>query len=158
MKIAMLALLAPLALATAACPGDPAPPPPLEAAREPEPLITEATRQIPLEDMAQAGVSGELIITPFPDSVTFHITINDGPPESTLGTRIQTGTCSMPGEEVVVLEAVRTGVLGNGRSQRGLYEDPHRLLDGNHVAAVYAPAAEPGRDRPLACAAIPVMQ
>jgi hypothetical protein len=160
MKLLQLTLVAPLALLVAGCTADaPPPPPPPESAGMPEPVVTDATRQVPLQDMAQTGVSGELIVTPFQDSVMFHVVVNDAAAESTLGVRVHLGTCESPGQEQAVLEAVRTGALGNGRGQRTLSaETPHRLLDGRHVVAVYAQAAQPGRDRPMACAQVPAMQ
>jgi hypothetical protein len=158
MRILRPGFVASLAVVVAGCPGDRPPPPEIGAAVEPEPVITEATRQVPLQDMTGAGVGGEVIVTPFPDSVLFHLVVNDAAPESTFGARVHVGTCENPGDVVDVLEAVRTGVLGNGRSQRGLQEDPHRFLDGMHVVAVYASAADPGRDLPMLCGQIPAMR
>lgn len=154
-----LALVAFTAIGVAGCLADaPPPPPPPESEGVPEPVLTDASRQVPLQDMVAAGVSGQLIVTPFPDSVVFHLEVNDAAAESTLAVRVHAGTCEAPGAEQAVLEAVRTGALGNGRSQRTLTENPRRLLDGRHVVTVYAQAAQPGRDRPLACAQVPAIQ
>jgi hypothetical protein len=157
-RLAASALAAPFLLALAACPGDRPPQPVIGAETEPDPVITDATRQLPLQGLAGTGVTGEVFITPFPDSVVFRVEVSDAAPENTLPVRVLTGSCESPGAEVAVLEAVLTGVLGNGRSQRGLHAEPHRLLDGMHVVAVYAQAARPGQDLPLACAAIPAMR
>jgi hypothetical protein len=143
-----------LALGVAACRDQP-PAAELGPASDPEPVLTETTRHVELRDMAGTGVTGELIVTPFPDSVMFHLSINDAAANSTLGARVQTGSCESPGPVVELLASVLTGALGNGRSQRSIYDDSHRLLDGAHVAAVYAPGADPERDRPIACATIP---
>jgi hypothetical protein len=145
-----------LPLLLAAC-EDRTPPQPIEPEGWPDPVITETTQQVPLQEMAGTQLTGELIVTPFPDSVIFHVSVNDGAPETNLPVRVMEGTCEAPSREIAVLEAVRTGALGNGRSQRTLQEDPHRLLDGMHVVAVFGQAARPEQDRPLACAPIPAM-
>lgn len=156
MRGSKLPLLAAAALAATACEDRP-PQPVIEAEGLPDPVMTETTQQVPLQDMTGTGVTGELFVTPMPDSVIFHVNVNDAAPEMTLPVRVMAGTCESPSQEIAVLEAVRTGALGNGRGQRTLTEDPHRLLDGGHVVAVYAQAAQPGRDRPLACAHVPAM-
>jgi hypothetical protein len=155
MRTLRIALVAPLTVGLAACPAD-QPPVEIELATEPDPVVTEGTRQTELQDMVGIGISGELVMTPFPDSILIHITVNDGPPESILPARAHSGSCAAPGPVVTVLAAIRTGVLGNGRSQRSLDEEAHRVvLDGNHVAAIYAEGAAPESDRPIACAPIP---
>lgn len=143
-----------IALVVTACPGE-QPPVEIGAEREPEPVVTEATRQADLDDLVGTGVSGELVVTPFSDSVVVHLSLNDAEPNATHGARLQEGTCAIPGRVVELLGAVLTGELGNGRSQRSIYDQPDRVMDGNHVAAIYAPRADPDRDRPIACAAIP---
>jgi hypothetical protein len=153
MRLALVALVAPLALL--GCRSD-HPPVDIGLAEEPDPVLTENAQQAQLQDMVGTGVTGELTVTPFPDSILVHMSINDAAPETTLGTRAHSGTCENPGPEVLVLASIRTGVLGNGRSQRTLDEQAHRvILDGNHIAAVYAQGAQPGQDRPIACAPIP---
>lgn len=151
--------VAALAVCLGAC-GDPVPrtETEIEPATLPDPVITDATRRIPLQDMVGGEVTGELIVTPFPDSVVFHIDVNGAAPETTYGVRIQPGACESPGEVAAVLEAVRTGALGNGSARRALQEDARQVLDGRHVVAIYAPTAEAGSDRPLACAQVPAIQ
>jgi hypothetical protein len=111
-----------LALGVAACRDQP-PAAELGPASDPEPVLTETTRHVELRDMAGTGVTGELIVTPFPDSVMFHLSINDAAANSTLGARVQTGSCESPGPVVELLASVLTGALGNGRSQRSIYDD-----------------------------------
>jgi hypothetical protein len=157
MKTVKLPVAALLVVAFAAC-GEGEPDRPITTESWPDPVMTSTTQQVPLQDMAGAGMSGDLIVTPFGDSVVFHVNLNDGAPEETYPVRVMEGTCQAQGREFAVLEAVFTGRLGNGRSQRALTEDPQRVLAGQHHVAVYAPTARIGRDRPVACAAIPAMQ
>lgn len=157
MRTSRLVPIPVLALIVTGCPGE-QPPVEIGPEREPEPVVTEATRQAELEDLVGTGVSGELVVTPFSDSVVVHLSLNDAEPNATHGARLQEGTCAIPGRMVELLGAILTGELGNGRSQRSIYDQPDRVMDGNHIAAIYAPRADPDRDRPIACAAIPARQ
>lgn len=123
-----------------------------------EPVVTQATMRAPLEGMVGEGVSGEVVVTPSPDSVSFHIDLEGAAPETTYGVRVQPGTCADPGAAVAVLESVVTGALGNGSSQGSVAADAHQVLDGRHVVGVFAPGAEPEDNRPLACAQLQAVQ
>jgi hypothetical protein len=138
------------AFAVAACSREPEPVDlGLPAASEPE--ITAETRTSALQDMLGTGIGGEVHVTPHADHVAFHLTVQDAAPETTLGVRLQAGTCESPGAELAVLEAVRTGVLGNGTAASTIEADAARLMDGAHVVALYAP----GSVAPVACTPIP---
>ena len=123
----------------------------------PDPVVTDATQRIPLRDMVGANLTGEVMVTPLADSVVFRVELNGVGPETTYGVRVQPGSCESPGQQAAILAAVRTGALGNGTSHGAVYDDWQRFLNGRHVVAIYAPAADPGADRPVACAQLPAM-
>jgi hypothetical protein len=158
MKILRLGAVAGMALAIAACPqdrdpalDDPAVAPPAE-----EPMAAPpAAEQANLEAVAGSGVTGEVHVTPRQNQTEVMLMVHNGPPNESLGARVHSGTCESPGPELARLDAVGTDDMGRGHSQTSVGHAPHLILDGNHIAAVYAPGTEPERDLPIACATLP---
>jgi hypothetical protein len=144
-------------LFAAACERDPDPTPLAQPVQQ-QPEITAATQRAPLQDLLQLGIGGEVTATPHGDRVEIHVSVIGSVPETTHPVRIQAGNCDQPGAEVAILEAIRSGQLGNGTGTSVVEHPPGRLLDGNHVVTVYAGGGTPPRDRPIACAPLPVQQ
>jgi hypothetical protein len=159
MEARRMVLAAPLtlALALAGCPAEPAADQPvIRSETEPEPVETAATQRAELRDMAGIGLSGEVLVTPFPDSVVIHLSLEESGINAIHPARLQQGTCEAPGEVVAVVEAILTGARGNGRSQSTLAEgDARRILSRATIAALYGPGGEPGIDPPIACGELP---
>jgi hypothetical protein len=159
MKARRKVLAVPLALALglAGCPAEPAADQPvIRSETEPVPVETAATQRAELRDMLGIGLSGEVLITPFPDSVVIHLSLEESGINAIHPARLQRGTCDAPGEVVAVVEAILTGALGNGRSQRTLAEeDARRILSRATIVALYGPGGEPGIDPPVACGELP---
>jgi hypothetical protein len=44
--------------------------------------------------------------------------------------------------------------MGTGQNNTDVGHAPQLILDGNHIAAIYAPGTEPERDMPIACATL----
>lgn len=108
-----------------------------------------------LEAVAGSGVMGEVAVTPRNGRTDVMMMVRGGPPNESLGARIHSGTCESPGVEIARLDAVRTDAAGQGQSQTDVGHAPHLILDGNHIAAVFAPGAQPERDQPIACSTLP---
>jgi hypothetical protein len=164
MRIFKLGAVAALALGLAACPDrtdtavrdDAVVPAPTTAERPGDaaamPVGAERTN---LEAVAGSGVSGEVAVAPRDGSTHVTLMLRNAPPNESIGSRIQSGTCESPGPELARLDAVSTDAMGQGNSETNVGHAPHLILDGNHIAAVYAPGAQPERDRPIACAVLP---
>jgi hypothetical protein len=158
MNALRLALLAPLALVLTACPAEETAPPAFE---EPTPAVEEpalppaAPETAELQDIAGTGVSGQVMAMPRDDRTEVTVSVMGGPANESLGARIHSGTCESPGPELARLDAISTSEAGQGQSVTNVGHAPHLILDGNHIAAVYAPGTEPERDMPIACTTLP---
>jgi hypothetical protein len=162
MKI-RLGFLATAVVTLAACPGEqPAPPafeepaaPPVTEPAPPPPAAPTAAQRANLEPVAGSTVSGEVTAAPRNGRTEVTLMLNGAPANESVGARIMSGTCASPGVEVARLDAVSTDAAGRGQSVTDVGHAPTLILDGNHIAAVYAPGTEPERDQPIACATLP---
>jgi hypothetical protein len=159
MKILRLSAVAGMAFTLAACPADrepviddPVVTPPAEEPMAPAPPAAE---QANLEAVAGSGVTGEVHVTPRQNQSEVMLMVRNAPPNESLGARVHSGTCESPGPEIARLDAISTDQMGQGHSQTSVGHAPHLILDGNHIAAVYAPGTQPERDMPIACATLP---
>jgi hypothetical protein len=158
MKIFKLGAVTGMAFMLAACPQDRDPviddrtvAPPAE-----EPVAAPAVaEQANLEAVAGSGVTGEVHVTPRQNQSEIMLMVQNAPPNESLGARVHSGTCESPGPQLARLDAISTDQMGQGHSQTSVGHAPHLILDGNHIAAVYAPGTEPERDMPIACATLP---
>jgi hypothetical protein len=154
MNVFKLILAAPLIVALAACGADQhEDQTPIGMATAPEPNVTAGSRQATFEPMSGSSLTGEVIVTPVQGRTQIYVAVEGGPPEATLAVRLQSGTCASRGPELAILEAVRTGALGNGRSE----SEVDAPAAGNQIVAVYGPGTLPERDRPIGCAELPAV-
>jgi hypothetical protein len=146
-------------VALTACPREEPAPPALE-----EPIIPPATEpaavapageRTNLEPVAGSTVTGEVVAIPMQDRTEVTLIVRNAPPNESVGARILSGTCESPGVEVAGLDAISTDGLGQGQSVTNVGHAPHLIMDGNHIAAVYAPGTQPEQDMPIACATLP---
>jgi hypothetical protein len=167
MRIFKLGAVAGLALALAGCPDrdrdvavvdDPTArdaPAATAEQRADAPVIPADAERTDLQAVAGSGVSGEVAVAARDNDSHVWLTVRNAQPNESLGARVQSGTCESPGPELARLDAVRTDDFGMGHSESSVGHAPHLILDGNHIAAVYAPGADAERDRPIACATLP---
>jgi hypothetical protein len=160
MRMFKVALSAAIPFALAACPGDrtvddPMADPTYDPAVE-QPVAAPAVAETAtLEDLAGLGITGEVMATPRDNRTDIALDIRQGPPNESLGARVQSGTCESPGPVLANLDAVSTNDMGQGRSSTDVGHAPHLIMDGNHIVAIYAPGTEPERDQPAACTVLP---
>lgn len=169
MKI-RLGLLGTAVLTLAACPGEQAAPPAFEepmaapVTTEPapppatQPAVAPGAQRSNLEAIGASGVTGEVTALPRDGRTEVTMMLNGAPANQSIGARIQSGTCESPGVEIARLDAISTDAAGRGQSVTNVGHAPNLILDGNHIAAVYAPGTEPERDRPIACTTLPTAQ
>jgi hypothetical protein len=166
MKIFKLGIVTGMALALAACPDQdrdvaidapavrdtPVAERPADA-----PMVPPGAERADLQAVSGAAinVSGEVAVAPRNGNSHVMLILRQAPPNESIGARVQSGTCESPGPVVANLDAVRTDGMGRGHSETNVGHAPHLILDGNHIAAVYAPGTEPERDRPIACVTLP---
>jgi hypothetical protein len=162
MKI-RIGLLAVAVAFLSACPGEqqappafeePAAPPVTEPIQPPAP-VAPAAGTAQLEAVGASGVSGQVAAAPRNGRTEVTLTLMGAPANQSVGGRILSGTCESPGVEIARLDAVSTDAMGRGQSTTDVGHAPNLILDGNHVAAIYAPGSEPERDMPIACATLP---
>jgi hypothetical protein len=166
MKIFKLGAVAGLALALAGCPDGNRnevavtcdtvrrDAPTAERRADAPAIPADAERTNP-EAVAGSGVAGEVAVAARDNDSHVWLTVRGALPNESHGARVQSGTCESPGPELARLDAIRTDNMGNGHSETSVGHAPHLILDGNHIAAVYAPGADAERDRPIACATLP---
>jgi hypothetical protein len=162
MKPLRLGVVAAVALLLTACPGEQPAPPAFEEPTTPplvdEPMAPAMGHSAELQEVAGSGVTGQVVATPEQDRTQVALSVRGAPVNESVGARIMSGTCESPGVEVARLDAISTDATGTGQSVTNVGYSPHQVMDGNHIAAVFAPGTEPGRDAPIACATIPGMQ
>jgi hypothetical protein len=146
-------LVIPLACVVAGCPADE---PAVERPYHDPVEVPLPQAQISvLQDMAGMGVTGELMAMPANGDVEIVLVIQNALPNESLDARVHTGSCEMPGPELVMLDPIVTDAIGHGISNTRLDFGPDLIMDGAHIAAIYGPDAAAGLDAPIACAAIP---
>jgi hypothetical protein len=159
MRTLKLGFLTAAVIGLTACPADRDVPPP--ALEEPIAPPTEAPVMAPvaattanLQPMAGATTTGTVRATPRNGRTEVNVMLQNAPPNESVGARIMSGTCESPGVEVARLDAISTDGMGTGQSNTDVGHAPQLILDGNHIAAIYAPGTEPERDMPIACATL----
>jgi hypothetical protein len=160
MRSSRILFIAALPFALAACPGDrtiddPTTDPMTDPAVEQPATAPAMAERADLQDLGGLGITGEVMATPREGRTDIALNIQAGPPNESLGARVQSGTCESPGPVLANLDAVRTNDMGQGRSETNVGHAPHLIMDGNHIVAVYAPGTEPERDQPAACTPLP---
>lgn len=130
MRIVATAVLLPSVFVLAACPGP----------DRPEDVdVPPAAEQVQLEQMQGSGVAGEVAVTPRDNEVHVVVSVTGAPPEETLDVRLHAGTCQNPGLEVYDIGTIRTTQAGTGAIDATIGESPMMIMDGNHVAVIWAP-------------------
>jgi hypothetical protein len=153
MKAWRFGLVLPAVLVLAGCPADqPAlDEPAFTEERAPEQPATPVAERAALE----GEISGEIEAWADDNRTRLVVRVDNAQPNESYGARVQSGTCESPGPVLERLSAIRTNDQGMGHSESSVSHAAHLILDGNHIAAVYAPGTEPEQDRPVACATLP---
>jgi hypothetical protein len=125
------------------------------AAERPAMETPAAAQQVALEAIGGSGVTGDVHATPRDGSTNIMVMLRGAPANENIGIRVHSGTCESPGPELARIDAVSTDGMGSGHAETNVGHAPHLILDGNHIVAVYAPGAQPERDRPISCATLP---
>lgn len=125
------------------------------AAERPAMESPAAAQRAQIEAIGGSGVGGEVHATPRDGSTNIMVMLQNAPPDENIGVRVHSGTCESPGPELARVDAVSTDAVGAGHAETDVGHAPHLILDGNHIIAIYAPGAQPERDRPIACATLP---
>ncbi len=153
------ACLGVLLLLCAACAREEAP----AAVAEDEPVApppaeltpTISIQRAALEELANSGVTGEVVANPTVDQIDVVLEVRGAPPQREIIARVERGPCTELGGEVAPLQRITVDEVGAGRSVTRVRTRPEALLDGQHVVAVYAAAANLDETEPLACGALP---
>lgn len=162
MKTLKYGLVAAVVVGLTACPEDradwdPTTDPAAEPAVTPEAPPPAAAQEATLEDLAGLGITGQVMATARQNETEIVLTLQNAPADESLGGRIQSGTCESPGPVLARLDAIRTDEAGRAQSRSTVGHAPHLILDGNHIATVYASGTEPEADMPIACATLPAI-
>jgi len=130
MRTVATSLLLPSVFLLAACPGP----------DRPEDVeVPPAAEQVQLEQLQGSGVAGEIAVTPRDNEVHVVVSVTGAPPEETLDVRLHSGTCQNPGVEIHNIGSIRTTQAGTGAIDTTIGESPMLILDGNHIAVIWAP-------------------
>jgi hypothetical protein len=131
------------------------------------------TETLSLGEINDSGVSGDVRFTVLTEQETdVVVEVNDAQPNATYQVAIHRGTCDTVGQQTHPLETVQTNAEGDGAGSTTLNVRLAQVMDGNHVVALYGPAArdngtdartdadtdmdvdQPATDLPVACGEI----
>ncbi len=171
MRIYKLAAVAVAPLFLLGCPA------PEEEPWDEDPVAEERVHQIGdtetlnLSEMHDSGVTGDVRFTVLTDWETdVVLEVDDARPNASYQAAIHMGTCDELGEERYSLNTVQTDQQGHGAASVTLDVRLADVMDGNHVVALFGPAADDDymeddpdaeddeqvmdRDAPVACGEI----
>jgi hypothetical protein len=129
------ALLLPSVLVLTACPG-PDDPQDVE--------VPAAAEQVRLEQLEGSGITGEVAVTPRDNDVHMVVSVSGAPADESLDVRLHSGSCQSPGPEIHNIGTIRTTDMGTGAIETTVGENPALILDGNHIAVIWAPIRHDG--------------
>jgi hypothetical protein len=133
-----IGLLAPCALLLTACP----------TTDDPDDVeIPPAAEQVQLSEMEGSGTTGELSVTPRDNETHMVVMVHNAPADESLDVRLHSGTCQNPGPEISNIGTIRTGSDGRGAIDTTVGERPALIMDGNHIAVVWASLDRDRMDR-----------
>jgi hypothetical protein len=132
-----IGLLAPCALLLTACP----------TSDDPDDMeVPPAAEQVQLSEVEGSGTTGELAVTPRDNETHMVVMLTNAPVDESLDVKLHSGTCANPGPEISNIGTIRTGSDGRGAIDTTVGEEPARIMDGNHIAVVWASLDRDRRD------------
>jgi hypothetical protein len=130
MKVSAVVLLVPGVLLLAACGPD-----------RPEDVdVPPAAERVSLDEMQGSGTTGEVAVTPRDGETHIVVEVMNAPRDESLDVRLHSGTCQNPGPEIANIGTIRTTDDGRGAIDATVGHPPAQILDGNHLAVVWASA------------------
>jgi hypothetical protein len=131
MRVFPVALLVPGVLLLAGCPGP----------DRPEDVdVPPAAERVSLDEMQGSGTTGEVAVTARDGETHIVVEVRNAPRDESLDVRLHSGTCQNPGPEIANIGSIRTTDDGRGAIDATVGHPPAQILDGNHLAVVWASA------------------